>query len=326
MKKTIALVLAMLMVFSVVPLAFAQEEPGTGDPPECVADEDCEEGEVCTDGECEAAEPPPECVADEDCEEGEVCTDGECEAAVPPPPEDPGVTPDSPLYGLDRAIERVELALTLGKSAKAKKGLAHARERLMEVQAMIAAKKMGAAARAQGEHDDIMDDVEDAIDDLGDGDAGDEFSDEIEIEQALNQHRMLVQQLNNVKVMAKGLTAEQQAQLDAVVASLEGATESAKVKVQVKKDRTKIKIKAAAGLTDEELASLEEQAQAIAGQGKEVKINLKPKKGRGTPGAEEPEEPAEGEEPEEPEEGEEGAGAASAAAKGKDKSSKGKNK
>jgi hypothetical protein len=43
---------------------------------ECEDDDDCAEGEACTDGVC--GEGADECDGDEDCDEGEVCTDGEC--------------------------------------------------------------------------------------------------------------------------------------------------------------------------------------------------------------------------------------------------------
>ena len=49
----------------------------TGDP-ECVCNEDCDEGQTCTDGECVDETTPPECTCDEDCAEGQSCADGEC--------------------------------------------------------------------------------------------------------------------------------------------------------------------------------------------------------------------------------------------------------
>ncbi|MBU1204726.1 MAG: hypothetical protein KKE93_02340 [Nanoarchaeota archaeon] len=49
---------------------------------------------------------------------------------------DAGTTPDSALYGLDRAFERIGLALTFSKAAKAEKRLQIASERLAELKAM----------------------------------------------------------------------------------------------------------------------------------------------------------------------------------------------
>jgi paraquat-inducible protein B len=78
--------------------------------------------------------------------------------------EDAGITPDSPiLYGLERAMERISYSLTLGKSAKAKKGLAHALERLAEVQVMIAEKKLDAAEKASKAHGQELEQVQEDI-------------------------------------------------------------------------------------------------------------------------------------------------------------------
>ena len=64
-----------------------------------------------------------------------------------------GITPDQPvLWGIERALENIDEALTLNKAAKAKKGLAHARERLIEVRAMILEKRIEAAAKAEEKH------------------------------------------------------------------------------------------------------------------------------------------------------------------------------
>jgi len=50
---------------------------------------------------------------------------------------DPGITPDSWLYGIDRAFERISLALTFDRVAKAEKHLQIASERIAELRAMI---------------------------------------------------------------------------------------------------------------------------------------------------------------------------------------------
>lgn len=44
---------------------------------ECTTDDDCEDGEVCTDGACVT----PDCTSDDDCADGEVCDDGACVTA-----------------------------------------------------------------------------------------------------------------------------------------------------------------------------------------------------------------------------------------------------
>jgi len=50
--------------------------------------------------------------------------------------EQPKTTPDKLFYGLSVALDKLSLALTFDRNAKAKKALTHARERLLEIQAM----------------------------------------------------------------------------------------------------------------------------------------------------------------------------------------------
>ena len=136
-------------------------------------------------------------------------------------------------------MERIGLALTPGKSAKAKKGLVYARERLMETQAMVAARKIGAASEAQEAHDDLIDDVSNQIAELGNGDIAEELADELELEEAINEHKALIKEVNNIKLKTKGLTVIQQAQLNGIVSSMEGSTLRAQLSVRAKKDKTK---------------------------------------------------------------------------------------
>lgn len=323
MKKTMALFLAMLMVLSIIPLAFAENETtnqtvdtGNNETPVEPADTNVtpepDDTIVIISGN-QTTEPDTNVTPDSN--ETEEPTVELPEEVV----EEAGITPDSPLYGLERAMERISLALTLGKSAKAKKGLAHARERLMEVQMMIAAKKIGAAVEAQEAHDEIMEDVEENIEELGDGDAIEELEDEVEIEGELEEHQELVQATNNLRLRVKGLTQEQQTQLNAMLGSLGNSTAKVDIQVKAKKTKTKIKIKAKEGLTDEEVANIVSQVEQAVASGKKSQVVL-PGRGKGktkTVGAED-----EGED-EEPEGNETGV----TIGKGKpEKGNKGKNK
>src|SRR3989344_3707997 len=68
------------------------------------------------------------------------------------PTEDPGVTPDSFLWGLDKALDNLNLLLTFDKGEKAKKGIEIARERLLEVKSMVEENKLEAAENAKEEY------------------------------------------------------------------------------------------------------------------------------------------------------------------------------
>ena len=65
---------------------------------------------------------------------------------------DPGVTPDSFLYGIDVALDNLRMAIASGDKERAMVGLQIAEERLAEVRATLESGKVEAAARAQEEH------------------------------------------------------------------------------------------------------------------------------------------------------------------------------
>jgi spore coat protein CotF len=99
------------------------------------------------------------------------------EAGLP----DPGVKPDSILYGLDRAIERIELALARGHANKAEVHLNHAQERLAEVKALVEENKI----------EDVEDTLEDYQEEM------EEASNEINEAQGIGQNvSALVKEIN----------------------------------------------------------------------------------------------------------------------------------
>jgi len=159
--------------------------------------------------------------------------------------EEAGVTPDSKfLWGLERAIERIDLALTFGKSAKAKKGLAHAHERLMEVKAMIAEKRFADAESAQEQHDAEITDVQETVNEIESTNATEDLSDVQDIESEIQDQQQEVAALSNVTLKVKGeLTKEQQAKLDAILNDLKDTTAKADVTVKAKKNKVTVKVK-----------------------------------------------------------------------------------
>ena len=74
MNKILSLLCVSFLVLFLVSASFA-----IADNTECEVDSDCEEDEVCVEGECEKIEEEPECEVNSDCEEDEVCVEGECE-------------------------------------------------------------------------------------------------------------------------------------------------------------------------------------------------------------------------------------------------------
>ena len=78
--------------------------------------------------------------------------------------EDVSVTPDSTIWGLKRAIERIDLALTFNKAAKSEKGLKYAHIRLLEVQKMLKKGDLKNAAKAQKVHAELIAKVSEDVD------------------------------------------------------------------------------------------------------------------------------------------------------------------
>lgn len=169
--------------------------------------------------------------------------------------EDAGTTPDSALYGLDRALERIELALTFGRAAKAKKGLKHAKERLAEVKAMARAKKLAAMEEAQEAHDEILEEVQENLEEVSEEDSEADLEVVTDLENELNEHDQEVEKVEafvDLKIIGE-LTEEQQQKLDELIASLKASGDNVRVKFKAKKDRAFIKYKTEFDKTDKQV-------------------------------------------------------------------------
>ena len=142
MKKLIAIISVVLMLLTSMSIAFA-EDATTTETADVVS-------ETATDAATETTATETtdvETVVSEETGEGDV-----------------SVTPDSPLWGVKRAIERIDLALTLNKAAKSEKGLKYARIRLLEVQKMLKKGDFKNAARAEEAHGKLLVNVRKNID------------------------------------------------------------------------------------------------------------------------------------------------------------------
>ncbi len=172
----------------------------------------------------------------------------------------PGIGPDSIFYGLDIAIERIDLALTFNKAKRAEKGLEYAKERLAEVQEMIREKKIEAARIAQKAHDEELIEVEKEIEELSEENATEELKTVIELSEEVNIHKMIVEHMSQALIKIKGeLTEEQQAMIDNIISSINNTTTKLKIEIQNKGEETKIKLKIQTGKTDQEIeAEIEE--------------------------------------------------------------------
>ncbi|MFC1953615.1 DUF5667 domain-containing protein [Chloroflexota bacterium] len=76
----------------------------------------------------------------------------EAEAILP----DPGTTPDSPFYFMDKWGKQISLAFTFNAEKKAEKALRYADERMAEIDAMMAQNKIMKATQAANEYQNCL--------------------------------------------------------------------------------------------------------------------------------------------------------------------------
>jgi hypothetical protein len=184
---------------------------------------------------------------------------------------DPGITPDSFLYGLDVALDRINLLLTFDQAEKSRKGLDIARERLLEIREMALENKVAAMERAASEHDSVLAQVESSVQELERDDASSELEEVIEIERELLEHQKRVENVEGeIRVKIKvvgGITPEQRDLVDSILSGMENRTGKVEIEIEIKKDKTKVKTKSETGKSDEEIEeeirSLEE-AKGVA--------------------------------------------------------------
>ncbi len=170
---------------------------------------------------------------------------------------DPGILPDSLLYNIELAIEKINLALTFSNDGKISKELEFAKERLSEAHLMAEKNNIEAMKKAEEEHGRLLTDVKARIKNI-DGDPSSlhmYVKTEKEVEEYEQEAENESQRINlAVKTNAEGnLTEEQIRQIDDIVNNLKG--QAGEVKIEVDNERTKIKIKTknVAGKSDQEI-------------------------------------------------------------------------
>ncbi len=178
--------------------------------------------------------------------------------------EDPGVTPDSFLWGLDKALDQLNLLLTFNEGEKATKGLEIARERLLEVKAMIEENKLEAAEKGKDAHGKTLVKVKESIASLEEDDSIQEIEKIVEIEKELEEHEEEIEQKSGelkIKIEIKGqISQEQKDLINSILSSLENKTGEVEIEIENKKNKTKIKIKQETGKSEEEI---EEEIEEI---------------------------------------------------------------
>lgn len=179
---------------------------------------------------------------------------------------DAGITPDSLLWGLDRALESLQLALTIGDSDKAKVGLEHAAERLAEVKVMVEEKKLDKAEKAKEKHDEEIARVKARIQDI-DASNDNAIDDTVGLESDVVEQENEIEDIEKeLEIKIKGqLTVEQRAALDALIASFKNSNNEVRIEINSKKEEIKIKVKEKTGKSDDEIDDDFERAENKTG-------------------------------------------------------------
>lgn len=178
---------------------------------------------------------------------------------------DPGVvTPDSPFYALDVALDRLRLLLTFNSISKAKLGLTIADERLAEVKLMVERNILDAAQTAKNEHANTLSEVRSSFLAISIPNSTQQIEQEIEIERELEEHEETVEAVSSelaIKIKIKGnVTAEQFALVESILNGVQNITGDVKVEIKLKEEQTKVKIKIETGKNETEI---EEEVKII---------------------------------------------------------------
>lgn len=170
---------------------------------------------------------------------------------------DAGITPNSQLYFLDKAIDNINLALTFDQDEKAKKGLNIARERLLETREMINENNVEGAQIAISGHRDAMNAVQSSVGEIEQDDSMEEIENEIIIGREVEEHITEIEDVieeSKIKIEVKGeLTPEQQELVDSLLAEMKGSAAEVEIEIENEKEKTKIKLKEKTQKSDEEL-------------------------------------------------------------------------
>ena len=168
-----------------------------------------------------------------------------------------GVTPDSFLFSIDRALDNMNLALTFNQKEKARKGLNIARERLLEVREMLNKNKIREAEISQRFHGETLDLVDNAVGQEIDDNSTKEVEEQVELEKELEEHESELDEIRSefrIKIAVRGnMTSEQQALIDYIINSMQNRTSELKIKTDDRKNETKIRIRQQGGKSEPEI-------------------------------------------------------------------------
>ena len=212
--KTIAILMAVLLVFSVMPMIVAQDAV--------------------------IAETPTEVV-------------------------DAGVTPDSPFYGLERAMERLKLAFMRDKAERALYKIRMAEERLAEAEEMLVEDNLEAAQEAEDAHDEIIEEAQQEAEEIesedGEEVAENALGDVERVQLGLLSHSEKVALVHNrilERMRLNNASEEKLAHIGEVFAKIQAKAQEMEQKIAEKRERVRTRYKVLSELSEDELTEKEQ--------------------------------------------------------------------
>ncbi len=173
-----------------------------------------------------------------------------------------GITPDSPLWGIDTAFENIDLALTFDNEVKVRKRLEIARERLLEAQLMAERSNVDAVERAQRIHERQLAAVRNTLRLLEGVNATQELRANVEFEQELERQN---REATKLEIRVRGnLSQEQVDKLLALFESFKNESDEARLEVRQERDRIRIKLRTMDALTEDEVRDIEDEIEVEA--------------------------------------------------------------
>lgn len=193
-----------------------------------------------------------------------------------------GITPDSPLYGLERAMERIQLAFIRNKAERAKFKLDLAEERLAEAEEMIIENNPEAADEAQELHDELINETEQEIEELETNGNAESSEEDLDVAQELQlrlmNHSTKVAFVKNrilERLSPGNASSEQLAHLEAVFGKIIAKAQEMEAKMEQKRENIRTKYKVLSELNESELNEREKGFLERKQEQEERKENVK---------------------------------------------------
>jgi len=173
--------------------------------------------------------------------------------------EDAGISPDSLLYGLDRTMEKIQLAFTFNNVKKSERSLRNAEERLAEVRSMIKEGKTSKAEVAEKYHKAAMENIKTSMNKMETN--GDEVKTKVAYENIEKIQAKIVNHEEKVAMVKAGIlerqsssmSEEQLLHMEQVFARIQERTKDTKNVMTQQQENIRTKYKVLSGKTDAEV-------------------------------------------------------------------------